>query len=151
MRAIVKIPMTVMAVLSVIGMAKAQGVESNSELMLSINLKPRAVVVGSIITLGDIGYVVLQDSVKKSMLTSIKIIDAPPPGESSEISLNYIKSCLKAAGFIDYVSAIRGPKVIRVTSAQIEIDKAFLKEEYAEASPIEGWDHSQSLGKSLQI
>jgi hypothetical protein len=126
-----KILLSGLFILNIVGTAKSQINESNVQQNLSINLKSRAIVVGPVITLGDIGYIVLQDSVKRLLLTSIKIGDAPPPGESSEISLNYIKKCLKMAGFKDDISALRGPKVIRVTTAQIEIDKAFLKEEYA--------------------
>lgn len=127
------------ALLSIVimfGSILALGVEANSQETFSINLKPRAIVVGPIITLGDIGYIGLQDSVKRTLLKSVRIAEAPPPGESSEISLNFVKNCLKAAGFNDMAAHITGPRVIRVTTVQIEIDKAFLKEEYAIVHPI---------------
>lgn len=98
---------------------------------LSINLKAQAVVVGPEIKLGDIGYIVLGDSAVRKRLSQIKIGIAPPPGESSEILLSYVKRCLIKEGFKKFVSVLRGPNVIRVTTAQNEIDKAFLREEYA--------------------
>ena len=98
---------------------------------LSIKLKAKAVILGPEITLGDVGYIIAADSVKREQLMSIKIGDAPPPGESSDISLSHIKRCLKTAGFSKYVHAIKGPRTIRVITAPVEIDKAFLREEYA--------------------
>ncbi|MCG8606493.1 hypothetical protein MJD09_16100 [bacterium] len=65
---------------------------------LSINLKARALVIGPTIKLGDIGKIIVPDSAKGARVAELKIADAPPPGESSEISLNYIKRRLHAAG-----------------------------------------------------
>lgn len=97
----------------------------------SIDLKAKAIVIGPNITLGDIGQVTTHDSTLRSQLSSIQVGQAPPPGESSEIRLNHIKRCLKKAGFGEFIDTVKGPRIIRVTTAQIEIDKAFIKEEYA--------------------
>ena len=150
MRINAKLLLSIVLMFGMAGFARSQSVEANSQQIYSINLKSRAVVVGPVITLGDIGYIVLEDSIKCSVLKSIKIITAPPPGESSEISLNYIKNCLKLAGFKDFISAIHGPKIIRVTTAQTEIDKAFLKEEYA-GFLADKYDIFTLVIKSLQI
>jgi hypothetical protein len=101
---------------------------------LSINLKARALVIGPTIRLRDLGKIVVPDSVKRARVADLKIADAPPPGESSEISLNYIKRRLHAAGFHEFTSSIKGPSIIRVTTAQDEIDKAMIKDEYASLS-----------------
>ncbi len=106
-----------------------RAVNSNSD--FSINLKSRALVLGPKITLGDIGKIVVPDSLQRLRLSSIELGEAPPPGESRELSLSYIKRCIKRAGFEEFISYIKGPKTIRVTTAQVEIEKAFLKEEYA--------------------
>jgi len=100
----------------------------------SINLKSRVIVIGPMITLGDIGQVVERDSATKILLSAVKIIEAPPPGETTEISINFIKRCLITAGLRKYTSSLKGPKVVRVTTAQVEIDKAFLIEEFASAN-----------------
>ncbi|MFQ5822909.1 MAG: hypothetical protein ACE5JB_02530 [bacterium] len=103
----------------------------NSNEKFSINLKTKALVLGPKIRLGDIGKVIVPDSLKKLQLASIILGEAPPPGESSELSLSYIKRCVKRAGFGEYISYIKGPRIIRITTAQIEIDKVLLKEELA--------------------
>jgi hypothetical protein len=111
--------------------ALSQGIPLNSNRNLSINLKSKALVLGPKIKLGDIGKVIVPDSLKKLQLSSIELGEAPPPGESSDLSLNYIKRRLKSAGFEEFISYIKGPKTIRVTTAQVEIDKAFPREEFA--------------------
>lgn len=104
---------------------------SPAQKKLTIHLKAKAIVLGPIVTLGDIGSISIPDSFIQSRISSIKIKDAPPPGESSEIRLSQIKKCLRKAGFDRYLNILNGPRLIRVTTAQIEIDKAFIKEEYA--------------------
>ncbi len=113
-----------------IGHSQKGNLDSNAK--LSINLKSQAVVVGPSIKLGDIGYVVVADSMIKVQLSAVLIGVAPPPGESSEISLIHVKRCLLKSGFKEYIANINGPNIIRVTTAQEEIDKAFLKEVYAQ-------------------
>lgn len=105
--------------------------DQNSEKKFSIKIKAKVTVLGPEITLGDIGYVVVTDRTKRKRLLAVRICDAPPPGESTEISLRHIKRCLKTAGFSEYISSLKGPRNIRVITAEIEIDKAFLKEEFA--------------------
>jgi len=99
----------------------------------SISLKARAVVLGPEVKLGDISNVVIPDHNKRNQLASIVIGQAPPPGESSEISLTYIKRCLKLHGFEKYLSVIDGPRTIRIITAHVEIDKAFLRQEFVRA------------------
>ncbi|NIR47533.1 hypothetical protein GWO43_03490 [candidate division KSB1 bacterium] len=110
--------------------SKAWGT-NHGEARLSINLKAKAVVIGPAITLGDIGQVIVSDSIKRLRLAAVKVGKAPPPGESSEISRNHIKRCLKKSGFGEFIDVLEGPRIIRVTTAQVEIDKAFIKEQYA--------------------
>ena len=108
-----------------------QGVTSNENREFSINLKSKALVLGPKITLGDIGVLEIPDRIKKEKLASIILGDAAPPGESRELSLSYIKRCLKRAGFEEFNSYIRGSRMIRVTTAPVEIDKAILKDGFA--------------------
>ena len=105
--------------------------DRGSDAKLTIKIKAKVTVLGPEITLGDIGNVVVTDRIKRKRLLAVRICDAPPPGESTEISLRHIKRCLKTAGFSEYISALKGPRNIRVITAEIEIDKAFLKEEFA--------------------
>ncbi|MFQ5769469.1 MAG: hypothetical protein ACE5HX_02960 [bacterium] len=105
-----------------------QNITSNNKTELSINIKTKALVLGPKIKLGDIGVLVVPDSIKKEQLASVILGDAAPPGESREISLNYIKRCLKRAGLGEFNSYIHGPKTIRVTTAPVEMDKAIIKE-----------------------
>ena len=98
---------------------------------LSIKLKAKSLVIGPFITLGDVGYLFITDNNTKTRLSSIRIGIAPPPGESTEITLNHIKRKLESEGFGEYAAKINGPKTIRVSTAQKEIDKIFLNEELA--------------------
>lgn len=98
---------------------------------VSINLKLHSVVLGPEVTLGDVSHILMRDGITKAKLVSIKIGNAPPPGESSDIQLSYIKRCVKVAGFEKYSTIIKGPRTIRVRTAQFEIDKALLREEFA--------------------
>ncbi|RMF67387.1 MAG: hypothetical protein D6743_04975 [Calditrichaeota bacterium] len=107
------------------------GVQQATGGKLSINLKARTVVLGPEITLGDVGRIVVRDRALRQKLSSVKIKQAPPPGEATDISLNDIKKCLRVAGFGKYVHALRGPRTIRVVTAPVEIDKAFIREEHA--------------------
>jgi hypothetical protein len=115
-------------ILGQVGLLYGQNITSNSKTELSINIKSKALVLGPKIKLGDIGVLVIPDSLKKEQLASIILGDAAPPGESREISLNYIKRSLKRAGLGEFNSYIRGPKTIRVTTAPVEMDKAIIKE-----------------------
>lgn len=122
-----------------LGTGSSQKTSSRYSGQFSINLKAKVLVIGPIITLGDIGSIVIADSIKRTQLSELKIVDAPPPGESTEISLSYVKKRLRAAGLEDLISLLRGPSIIRVTTAQDEIDKAFVREEYAQlATPKAG-------------
>jgi len=105
--------------------------QSKNSSKLSIKLKARTIVLGPDITLGEVSSILTPNSIVRTKLLAIKIGHAPPPGESSEIKLSYIKRCLKVAGFEEYTKTIRGPRTIRVVTAQVEIDKAILKEEFA--------------------
>ena len=119
-----------------LGTGSSQKTSSGYTGQFSINLKTKALVIGPIVTLGDIGSIVIADSIKRRQVSELKIADAAPPGESTEISLSYVKKRLQAAGLEDVISFLRGPSIIRVTTAQEEIDKAFVREEYAQfASP----------------
>ena len=107
--------------------------KSKRNTRLSIKLKARAIVLGPNVTLGDVSHILTQNSSIQAKLVAIKIGLAPPPGESSEIKLSYIKRCLRVAGFDKYSNAIKGPRTIRIITAQVEIDKAILKEEFAKS------------------
>ncbi len=105
--------------------------QSKNSSKLSIKLKARTIVLGPDITLGEVSSILTPNSIVRTKLLAIKIGHAPPPGESSEIKVSYIKRCLKVAGFEEYAKTISGPRAIRVVTAQVEIDKAILKEEFA--------------------
>ena len=113
------------------GNSESKKLKSNTR--LSIKLKARAIVLGPNVTLGDVSHILAQNSTIRAKLLTIKIALAPPPGESSEIKLSYIKRCLKVAGFDKYSNAIKGPRTIRIITAPVEIDKAILKEEFAKS------------------
>lgn len=98
---------------------------------LSISLKARAVVLGPYVKLGDVGNLIIPNNKTRTQIASVIIGKAPPPGEAREISLNYIKRCLKSNGLEKYTSLLNGPKTIRIITAHVEIDKAFLQQEYA--------------------
>ncbi|MFQ5705905.1 MAG: hypothetical protein ACE5HO_00525 [bacterium] len=95
---------------------------------MSINLKSQALVLGPVIRLGDIGILSVPDSVARRRLESVELGKAAPPGESREISIYYIRRSLKRAGLGKFISNIKGPKTIRVTTAPIELDKARLRD-----------------------
>lgn len=117
--------------LCVIEPGNSESKKSKGSNKLSIKLKARAIVLGPNITLGDVSHISTRNSTIREKLLTIKIGLAPPPGESSEIKLSYIKRCLTVAGFDKYTDAIKGPRTVRIITAQVEIDKAILKEEFA--------------------
>ncbi len=123
--------MSTLSLLIVIDMGSSETKHAKNSSKLSIKLKARTIVLGPDITLGDVSNILTPNSTLRTKLLAIKIGHAPPPGESSEIKLSYIKRCLKVAGFEEYAKTIWGPKTIRVVTAQFEIDKAILKEEFA--------------------
>lgn len=96
----------------------------------AILLKAKATVLGPDISLGDVGNIIIKDRKVRTKLLAMKIATAPPPGESLEISLAQIKRRLKSAGLTQYVELIQGPSHIRVMTAQTEIDKAIVMEEF---------------------
>lgn len=96
-----------------------------------ISFKSINLVVGNRILLGEICDLNISDSKMKKSLAQISIGIAPPPGESIEITLISIKKKIISAGFSKLVPYVIGPKVIRVETAQREIDKAFLHEDLA--------------------
>jgi len=122
---------SILFLLCIINMGSSESKQSKNSSKLSIKLKARTIVLGPDITLGDVSRILTPNSTVRAKLSTIKIGHAPPPGESSEIKLSYIKRCLKVAGFEEYAKVIKGPRTIRVVTAQIEIDKAILKEEFA--------------------
>jgi len=96
----------------------------------AILLQAKVTVLGPDINLGDVGNIIIKDRKARAKLLSIRIATAAPPGESLEISLSQIKRRLKSAGLSKYVDLIQGPSHIRVMTAQIEIDKAIVMEEF---------------------
>jgi len=106
---------------------------------LSISLKARSVVLGPYVKLGDVGNLIIPNNKTRIQIASVIIGKAPPPGEAREISLNYIKRCLKSSGFEEYISFLNGPKTVRVITAHVEIDKAFLQQEFAYVGQHKLW------------
>lgn len=98
---------------------------------VSINLKSKALVLGPKIRLGDIGVFSVPDSTSKEKLSAIELGNAPPPGETREISIYYIKRCLKSEGLGQFAPRLKGPKTIRVTTAPVEVNKAILQDNTA--------------------
>jgi hypothetical protein len=107
------------------------GADTEEGSRLSINLKAKAVVLGPEVTLGDIVFIQVEDLKLRNRLMSIKVGEAPPPGESFEITLHYIKRLLETTGFAQVANHLNGPRSVRVITAQKEIDKAFVREEFA--------------------
>ena len=103
--------------------------ESNHQ-PFAINLRPRSVVLGPNVKLGDLGKIRIADRTRRKMLSQIDLGQAPPPGEGREISLSYIKRRLRTAGLSEFIALLSGPKRVRVITAQVEIDKAFLSEQF---------------------
>ena len=96
----------------------------------SIIIKSKALVLGPKINLGDIGTLIIPDSAALARVASINLGKAPPPGESKEITLQYIKKCLMQAGLNDLIKYLNGPRVIRVITAPIEIEKTIRRNNF---------------------
>ncbi len=95
---------------------------------LSINLKARALVIGPKILLKEICVIQTDDKSIQQKIGAVQLGKAPPPGESKELTLSFIKLQLRQAGLQKYLNNVSGPKVIRVTTAQEEISKAVLED-----------------------
>ena len=122
---------SILYLLCVIDMGSSESKQSTKSKKLSIKLKARTIVLGPDVTLGNVSHILTPNNTIRAKLLAIKIGHAPPPSESNEIKVSHIKRCLKVAGFGKYINTIRGPRTIRVVTAEIEIDKAILKEEFA--------------------
>ena len=124
-----KLPSGVLLFLMVLLVQSLLGSKSTGALAdkHSINLRAKSTILGPHITLGDISSLMVADSLQRMELSAIKIGRAAPPGESTEILLSHIKKKLMQAGFGEYTDSIRGPRTIRVLTAQKEIDKAFVR------------------------
>lgn len=101
---------------------------NNNHSKATIELLSKKVILGPKINLGDVCDFKNMDTKIVHKLSSIILGIAPPPGESKEITRSFIKRRLIGAGFKNYIDYIEGPKRIQVTTAQNEIDKAFLGE-----------------------
>ena len=103
---------------------------------VAIKVKAKSLVLGPVVTLGDISSVEIPDNPKRTAITAIVITKAPPPGESTDISLADIKRKLRVAGFGKFVRLLKGPRTVRIITAHNEIDRAFLKEGLARRSEV---------------
>ncbi len=108
--------------------ASSNGDVKDTSNLLSIKVKAKSLVLGPEVTLGDISSLHLGEGQSNEALNSIKIMKAPPPGESTDVSMSEIKRKLKIAGFEKYIPFLKGPRTVRIITAHNEIDKAFLKE-----------------------
>ena len=104
----------------------------NQNKELSINLKARALVIGPKILLKEICVIQTDDKSIQQKIGAVQLGKAPPPGESKELTLSYIKLQLRQAGMQKYLDKVSGPKVIRVTTAHEEISKAVLEDAVTE-------------------
>lgn len=95
---------------------------------LSINLKARALVIGPRILLHEICVIDSDDRKIREQLGTVQLGQAPPPGESKELTLSFIKLQIRRAGLQQYLGKVSGPKVVRVTTAHEEISKAVLED-----------------------
>lgn len=120
-----------LAVLTVAGFPTHSTGESKVNNELSILLRPKSTVLGPVVTLGDIGRILIPDDSKQKALSSVKLGEAPPPGEGMEITLSHIRKALKGAALEEYVQYLKGPRTVRIVTAEKEIDKAFLRDAFA--------------------
>lgn len=114
-------------------MARANLVWSQSQTKeFSINLKARALVIGPKILLHEICIINTDNKAIRTKLGAVQLGQAPPPGESKELTLAFIKLQIRRAGLQEYLDKVAGPKVIRVTTAHEEISKAVLEDAVTE-------------------
>lgn len=99
------------------------------EVKYTINLKTESIVIGPQITLGDIAQIQVIDDTYKTRLCALILCISPPPGEARELSMGFIERKIKEAGFNPKMISFSGPKIVRITAAQIEIHKIFFREE----------------------
>jgi flagella basal body P-ring formation protein FlgA len=95
---------------------------------LSINLKARSLVIGPRILLKEVCVIQTDDKAIQQKIGEVQLGKAPPPGESKELTLAFIKLQLRQAGLQKYIDKLSGPKSIRVTTAHEEISKAVLED-----------------------
>jgi flagella basal body P-ring formation protein FlgA len=115
----------------VLGAANVVWAQSQSK-DLSINLKARSLVIGPKILLHEICFIQTDNREIRQKIGAVQLGKAPPPGESKELTLSFIKQQLRQAGLQKYLDKISGPKVIRVTTAHQEISKAVLEDAVTE-------------------
>ena len=111
-----------------IGVSSSNSSKHEGGVKVAIKVKAKSLVLGPQVTLGDISSVQISDNPKRAAIEGIIIVKAPPPGESTDISLTDIKRKLKVAGYGRFIPMLKGPRTVRIITAHNEIDKAFLKE-----------------------
>ncbi|MBN1349148.1 hypothetical protein JXJ21_07055 [candidate division KSB1 bacterium] len=95
----------------------------------TIKLKTQSLVIGSKITLGDIAQVQVKDKADQSRLCTVILSDSPPPGEAKELSMNFILRKVKEAGYKPDAIIFTGPKIVRITAAQVDVYKIIIYED----------------------
>jgi hypothetical protein len=117
--------------------ALATGVEEKiSVIEPSIQIKNKALVIGPVIRLSEIGIIDTPDRTIREKLGAVTLGMAPPPGESKDLTLSYIKQQIRKSGLHRYLDRVSGPKTIRVTTAHKEITKAILEDAVARGEAL---------------
>lgn len=93
-----------------------------------LEIKPYVKIVGPYISLSDICTLKPKSEALQQKIALIKLGKAAPPSESKDLSLSYIKLQLRRAGLLEYIDALKGPRIIRVTTAHKDITRLRIEE-----------------------
>lgn len=98
-----------------------------------LEIKPYAKIVGPDILLKDICLLKPESEALQKKVALVYLGKAAPPSESKDISLSYIRLQLRRAGLLEYFDTLKGPRIIRVTTAHKDITRLRIKEAVVEA------------------
>lgn len=86
-----------------------------------IFFQTESIVIGTQISLGEIAKIVASDEKIGLTLRGLKISEAAPPGETREVTLSYVKKCIKESGYNLQQFQFSGPRILRITTMPTKI------------------------------
>ena len=95
---------------------------------VEIVLKSSTVVAGPNIYLSEIVVLRPKNKALKKKFARLVVTKAAPPGESKDISVNFIRRLLRQKGLYKHITRVTGPKIIRVTTGHRDITRMRLED-----------------------
>jgi len=120
----------------------------------SISFHSESIVVGTQISLGEIAKIATSNEKIGHALRKLQITEAAPPGETRELTLSFIRKCIKERGFNLRQIQFTGPKILRITTMPTKIIDLLIEDKIAlryRTFQIIKWDQNFTFHKNKSI